>query len=229
LNSAVALVLVATAVGRGRADTIESGVSATTVDTPTVMAYTTVGSTVGSGVGTDGTAQSVVSFVPVSGTALTPSNLSLGSFQAAALADGQSVTFDNTPFTIKFTATSVNGATDFQPNDTPFDIKGFLNGTLTGDNHSTVTATFGPIGSTGPQSLPLFATGLYTNLLKVPDNPLSIVPSTTNSGRTTAQAYVASSLSPNSPVPEPSTVVLFSATIAGLAFRHRIRRARAAA
>jgi hypothetical protein len=179
---------------------------------------------------TGGTTQaSPISYVPVTGTALTPSTLSLGSFQAAPLADGQAISYYNTPFDIKLTATAVNGVTGVTPNATPIDITGVLNGTLNGKNQSSVTATFGPIGTTGgAYTYPSFATGLYTNVLTVPNNPLAIVPSTTNGGVTTAQAQVVTSLTPTSPVPEPSTVVLFAATIAGLAFRHQIRRARAA-
>jgi hypothetical protein len=227
LSSVVALGLMA---GGARADALLSNdVAPNTVDVPTLLAYSTVGSTIGTD-GVSGATGSTpaITFVPVSGSALTPSTLSLGSFQASALGDGQSVTYNNTPFDIKFTATSVNGAGDFLPNGTPIDVKGVLNGTLTGADQSGVTATFGPAGTSGAFAYPTFVTGLYTNLLKIPDNPISVAPSTTNSGLTSAQAYVASALTPNSPVPEPSTVVLFAATIAGLGFRHRIRRARAA-
>ena len=64
--------------------------------------------------------------------------------------------------------------------------------------------------------------------LKIANNPLSIVPSSTYNGMTTAQGMLTTYFTATAPVPEPSTVVLFSATIAGLGFRHRLRRARAA-
>jgi hypothetical protein len=222
-------VAAAVAPGGALADPIPVDINAGQVGSSTLLTYNTVGSWVGPGIRADLTGQSApITFVPVTGTALTPSNLSLGAFQAAPLADGQSVSFYNTPFDIKFTATAVNGATDFQPNGTPVDITGVLNGTLTGGNQSSVTASFGPVGTSGSYSYPAFTTGLYSNLLTVPNNPISIVPSTTNSGTSTVQAQLSTTLTPNSPVPEPSTVVIFAATIAGLAFRHRIGRARAA-
>jgi hypothetical protein len=223
---ALGLAAVATPTGGAWADAIPVDVNSGQASSSTLLTYNTVGSWVGAGVGSDGSSASPITFVPVTGTALTPSNLSLGAFQAAAVAAGQSVTFYNTPFDIKFNATAVNGATDFQPNGTPVDITGVLNGTL-GPNQSSVTATFG--GTTGAYSYPEFTTGLYSNLLSIPNNPLEIVPSTTNNGTTTAQAQISTVLSVNAPVPEPSTVVIFAATIAGLAFRHRIRRTRIAA
>lgn len=228
LAGVIALGLAAAAAlpGGAQADNIPVDVNVGQVGSSTLLTYNTVGSWVGAGVGADGSSASPVTFVPVTGTALTPSNLSLGTFQAASLADGQSVTFYNTPFDIKLNVTAVNGVSDFQPNGTPVDITGVLNGTL-GPNQSSVTAVFG--GTTGAYSYPAFATGLYSNLLSIPNNPLEIVPATTNNGTTSAQAQISTVLSVNSPVPEPSTVVIFAATIAGLGFRHRIRRSRAAA
>ena len=54
---------------------------------------------------------------------------------------------------------------------------------------------------------------------------MSIVPSTTNMGMSTVQAMLTTTVTPVTAAPEPSTVVLFAATIAGLGLRHRLRRA----
>lgn len=214
-TSVVAFGLVAAAAGITRADPMTS----------TLIAYDTVGSSIGtSGVTTSGGATTpALSFVPLTGGAfMSPSTLDLGMFQTAALAAGQSVTYSNTPFDIKFTVDGVNGQTGFMPNGTPVDLTGTLNGTISGPNQSSVMATFDAPASSA------FATGLYANTLAITNNPVSVVPSTTNNGMTTVQAMLTTTITPATPAPEPSTVVLFAATIAGLGLRHRLRRARAA-
>lgn len=214
LTSVVALALVASATTGARAATMSASDS---VPVSTLLAYNTVGSTIGT-TGVTGDA-SALQFVPVTGGALTPSSLSLAVFQTKALADGHTVTFNNTPFDIKFTATGVNGSTTApMPNTTPIDITGTISGTLNGPNQSSVVATFTPLAQT-------FVTGLYQHTLTIPNSPLTIVPSTTNNGVTTAQGFVSTTLNPTNPVPEPSTILLFSATIIGLGFRHRARKA----
>lgn len=215
-NSVVALGLLAAPAATARADRL--------------LAYDTVTSTISTqGVTGDTDA---VKFVPVAGGSfLEPSSLSLGAFQASALGAGESATYDHTPFHIMFRADSVNGHPDFTPNQTPVDIKGYLNGTLNGSNQSTVMATFDKPLADGVATDPAtykFQTGLYTNTLKLPDNPLLIVPSTTNNGVTTAQGIL-DNTAVTVAAPEPSTVVLFAATVAGLGFRHRLRKARASA
>jgi hypothetical protein len=162
-----------------------------------------------------------IQIVPVTGGSfLAPSSLSLGSFQTKALDAGQSVTYNQTPFHFRFTADAVNGQS-VQPNQTPIDVTGVLNGTLSGANASSVTATFDK-RSTGNYT---FLTGLYSNTLTVPDSPLSIVPSTTNNGLTTAQALLTNTAI-TSPVPEPSTLLVFAAAISGLGLRQQVRRRR---
>ncbi len=91
---------------------------------------------------------------------------------------------------------------------------------MSGPDQSNVVATFDPI------SKPNFTTGGFGNTLSVLDPQVSLVPSTTNSGQTTAQAHLAVVAAPSSSnqVPEPATIAFFLTTIAGLGLRHRFRR-----
>ncbi|MFO0952156.1 MAG: PEP-CTERM sorting domain-containing protein [Isosphaeraceae bacterium] len=199
------------------------------VATPSpVMAYNTVGSTI------DDSGTSVISFSPLTGSSfLSPSTLSFGKFVVSSLDAGQSKTYDNTPFHIKLTSTALDGAAP-DPNGTPITISGKLNGTITGNSQSDVMATFDAPSVS-------FRTGAYDNTLTLPTGPFSLVPSTSNNGETTLQAFLKSTqiVTPPpqsggggpdaSPVPEPSTVLLFAATIAGLTVRHRMLRRRSLA
>jgi hypothetical protein len=149
-----------------------------------------------------------------------PSQFSLGAFQEAALPDGQTTTYTNTPFHITYLVNTVDGNTP-DPNQTPIQVSGVLNGTVTGGNQSQVTASFNPITSAS------FLTGPFDNTLTIANSPLLLVPSTTNNGQTSAQAFLTSTNTSTSPVPEPSTIALFLTTLAGLGVQ-RYRRRRAA-
>lgn len=213
----MALGLVAATAGVGRA----APVSGTTPKTDgPLMTYNTIGSTIGT---TGVTGNPAVRFIPVTGGGfLAPSNLSFGKFQIDALAAGERTTYNNTPFTMRFQADALNGQS-IEPNETPIEVTGVLNGEVVGDSQSTVVATFNPLTKSE------FQTGLYTNTLALPDGPLRLNPSTSNGGMTTAQAFLSNtSLDPN-PIPEPSTLALFAVTMFGFAARRRLLGHRAAA
>jgi len=195
-----------------------AALTASGADAAALMTYSTVGSTIDS-VGVTGIGAISVNTVN-SGSFANPSSFSLGEFHVAELPEGTSTTYTNTPFRFTFQSKTIDGVEPV-PNGTPIVVNGWLNGTVTGGNQSTVVATF------DPTTIPTFTTGLYTNTLTIADLSLSLVPSTANGGRTTAQAYLtASSSAP--PVPEPTTIALFLTTLAGLGLRHRVRAGRTA-
>jgi hypothetical protein len=111
----------------------------------------------------------------------------------------------------------VNGSAP-APNGTPVTIDGVLNGTITGGSQSEVVANF------NTTTLAPFTTGNFSNTLAVLDSPLSLVPSSTNGGLTTAQAQmIVQSISPQ-PAPEPTSIAVFLTAIAGVSLRRRLRR-----
>jgi len=174
-----------------------------------IVSYTTSGQVQATGV----TGTPVISFnsVVTNQSFNAPSAFSLGDFTVAALPAGQSTTYTNTPFSVTFLVNKVDGNTP-SPNESPIQVSGVLNGTITGGDQSSVVAKFDPISN------PTFVTGPFKNTMSIFDNPLSLVPSTTNDGRTTAQAHVTSE-----PVPEPTSIALFLTAIGGLGWK-RLRR-----
>jgi hypothetical protein len=193
-----------------------SGAQAAALSTDSLtssMSYTTLGN-----IGTQGvTGVPIISFNGVDNNQFTaPSSFSLGSFHVGGLLPGQSTTYNNTPFQITFETNTVNGSTPV-PNQTPIVINGVLNGTISGSSQSSVVATF------DTTSLPQFQTGLYQNTLNIFDNPVSLVPMTTNGGLTTAEAQIlVQSVNPP-PAPEPATAAIFVMAIAGYGLRRWFR------
>ncbi|HEU5116446.1 MAG TPA: PEP-CTERM sorting domain-containing protein [Isosphaeraceae bacterium] len=200
----------------GLCATLTSGLSASPSESSlsSLMQFGTSGQ-----IGTTGiTGPNVISYVPVgSGSFTTPSAFSLGTFVVGYQPQGTVTSYDHTPFSITYTAQKVNGTVP-TPNETPITITGFLNGSVSGPDQSNVVATFDPIAT------PNFITGDYANTLSVLDPQVSLVPSTTNSGQTTAQAHLEVVAAPSAAVPEPATIAFFLTTIAGLGLRHRFRR-----
>ena len=196
------------------ADTMGTTTTTTTAtpSVPSTMTYSTSGSIGMTGVN----GPNVISFIPeASGSFTTPSAFSLGTFVVGYLPPGVTTSYNNTPFSITYTATSVNGSTPTL-NQTPTTITGFLNGSVTGNSQSDVVATFNPVSGGN------FLTGSYINSLSVLDPQESLVPSTTNNGQTTTQAHL--TVSPGAPIPEPTTIALFTTAIVGVGLRHRFRR-----
>jgi hypothetical protein len=162
------------------------------------------------------TGPNVISFLPASsqGFELTgKDNFALGSFQVAPNNTG-TTTYSNTPFSV----TMIPQSLDSTPisNVSPIKLTGKINGEVSGAYHSTLQATFDPIPQT---TLPI---GTGTASLNVVDNPVLIVPSSTNGGKTTLEGQLLSTGINEAPVPEPSTIALFLTTLGGLGLRRRV-------
>jgi hypothetical protein len=193
----------------------DAGAAAMSTDSiNSFMQYSTSGTVNSTGV----TGTPVISFNSVQNGAFTaPSAFSMGSFQVAPLPTGVSTTYTNTPFSITYLANQVDGSVP-SVNGTPITISGVLNGTVTGGSQSDVIATF------NPASLPAFQTGNFSDTLSVLDSPISLVPSTTNGGLTTAQAQmIVQSIVPPPAAPEPTSIAVFLTAIGGLVLRRRLR------
>jgi hypothetical protein len=169
----------------------------------------------------------VISFNGVSPSTIDPnSNVPLGSLQVAALPDGATTTYTNTPFQISFIPTTYDGMSLTGLNAVqPITLMGTLNGSVTGSTMANVSFSINSVSNGAFDLLGVPST------LNVPLNvATSLVPSsagaTTNSpgGITTLEGSITSTGSPGSPsaAPEPSTIALFLSTIGGLGLRRYV-------
>jgi hypothetical protein len=170
------------------------------------------------------TGSNMISFVPItSATVDANSNISLGFFQVTGQAAGQSTTYDNTPFSITYTPTSVDGnAVTGTAGSNSATISGLLNGTVTGNDYSTVVATFTKVTDATVQTVD--GGNLVTSVISIPQGSQLLVPSTTFNGETTVEALVTTTSVPVNvtPAPEPSTIALFLSTLCGLGLRRHV-------
>ncbi len=203
-----------------------SHAAAAAITQDNILGYSTSGA-----VGTTGiTGSNVISFVPVQNAMVdTSSNISLGYFQVAGLAPGQSTKYHDTPVTLTVVPSAFNST---PVNDTPITITAHLNGTVSGPYQSSVQVSFDPIPNA------TFAVPQGTGTLTLLKNSQELlVPSSVNNGQTTLQAQITTAAAQEgggpapTPAPEPSTIALFLSTVGGLGLRRFVqhRRQRAAA
>jgi hypothetical protein len=160
------------------------------------------------------TGTAAITFVPVTQNFFNaPSTLSLGTFVVAALPNGQTTTYNHTPFAVSFAIKTVDGL-NVAAVPQLLTVTGFLNGTLTGSNLSTIIAVFNPI----PNSHIVLGPNLAA-VLSLPSPQRTLVPSTTLGGQSTAEAFVDLFVT----TPEPSSIAMFLAVGAGLGY-YRLRR-----
>lgn len=177
---------------------------------------------------TSSTPSNVISYVPTASYSYNGTTaISLGQFQVATLAAGQSTTYTNTPFSITYNPVSF-GTMDYPSSTNPTVITGMLNGTVTGST-SDVLASFTGISN------PAFASpdGTTLSTISIADNPLHLVAPSAG-GITSVQALV-SSTSPSpagtggTNTPEPTTLAILSTALVGLGLRKQLRKGRLAA
>jgi hypothetical protein len=163
------------------------------------VTYSTTGSFNGGGnsitfVGGGGSL--TINFTGVNSNVITPTFASLGEFQTIVEGSGATIT-DGTTFTLNITQTVPSAGSGF--------LAGTINGTIS-QNQSTGLVTFSVSSTT--------INGVTYSLT---NNPLPLVPPSTNNGVTSVQAHITS-------VPEPATMILLGTGLAGAAASIRKRR-----
>jgi hypothetical protein len=177
-----------------------------------ILGYSTAGS-IDTTLTADGvTGTNVISFVPITNAQVdATSNIPLGYFQVAALPSGQSTTYDNTPFSITFVPSSLNGTALASPGSV--EVTGVLNGVVTGSTQSGVLATFDTLSNGS------FQLAGASSTLSIPQSGAALVPSSAGNGTTTVEGMIVTNGTPEVPAPEPSTIALFLSTVGGLGLR----------
>lgn len=150
----------------------------------------------------------------------------LGEFLVAALPDGVSTHYDRTGFAIGLSISEVNG-NRVPTVDDPLWLTGELDGTVTGSDFSDLSITFRSVIDYVPPdilvfidrfSAPTFQThGTQVSLI-LPSESLSLGSSATNGGRTPLLGTLNVT-----PVPEPTSLLVFTLAALGCGFLRKRR------
>jgi hypothetical protein len=198
-------------IGRNGPDVVGySGVAGAAVSTQATTGFGTILNPLPSGVG---------SGLPLGEIAITPPPVAQGV--------PWSTTYNDTPFYLTVTVNSVNGE-PHAANPPSYVVEGYLNGTLTGNGPSSLTATFVTPNSQAP-SFPVgtfagFSSGGYDTFLSIPSSTTTISsPDGVPAGLSLLGSFVAEYATP-----EPSSFMVLG--LLGLAqfgaYRLRNRRRR---
>jgi hypothetical protein len=163
------------------------------------VTFSTTGSFNGGGSSitfTGGSGSLTINFTGVNSNVNTPTFASLGEFQTIVEGGGATIT-DGTTFTLNITQTVPSAGSGF--------LAGTISGTIS-QNQSSGLVTFSVSSAT--------INGVTYSLT---NNPLPLVPPSTNNGVTSVQAQITS-------VPEPATMILLGTGLAGVAASIRKRR-----
>ena len=159
-----------------------------------------------------------------SGSVDTASNISLGYFVVAALAGGQSTTYNNTPFSLTLDPQLVQRHQVQDRADRDHRLP---------QRHRERPEPVERAGHVQPDRRPAPSRSADgTGTLDLSNSQELLVPSSVNNGQTTLQAQVTTvAIGPQGGVPEPSTIALFLSMVGGLGLRRFVqnRRQRAAA
>lgn len=147
----------------------------------------------------------------------TPGSFNLGEFVTNPLPPTATLTYDNTPFTIDL---FVHDKSHYY--NTEYVISGNLNGSITGAGFSSMVATVTSISAVagGVSGIPPFPASDLAILAPQAINP----PASDGPGSTTLTGQVlVSGLGNPAPTPEPTSIAVFGAALAGWAIRRRSR------
>jgi hypothetical protein len=187
--------------------------------------YSTSG-TIGSG-GPGGS--SVLNFRGVGGGTLTTGGtpFDLGRFEVAPMAPGTTMTYHFTPFDLSFATRSVDGVAT--PEARPVVVRGWIDGTITGDDPSKLKILFPGINQSEDSPFPgiaAFPAGHLLNYLDAaPGSSWSLQPPA-DGGQPPLRGIIQSVRIPE-PTPEPASILIF-AGLAAPAFYRRFRGSRGA-
>jgi hypothetical protein len=153
--------------------------------------------------------------------AVDQTGVALGYFTIAALSSHSSTTYNDTPFSLTFRVNAVN-SDPAEANPNAFTVQGYLNGTVSGSQPSTLQAFIvSPVSQSwnAPySSLGDFRAGPLENVLTSAGGLVSLpLPSPPSM----AIPEVAVNLITTMAVPEPASVVLFTLLGLGLIFHRR--------
>ena len=155
---------------------------------------------------------------PSSDGTVLPGAINLGQFQTQPLPTGATLTLNETPFTIdlkQWAAPSPGVPSTSAPDEI---ISGFLNGSISGDNATTLMAQITSVKQAWPGPVPLDLSSLTAA------SPLLINPGGVDSGTSGFAVSVPTSIpSTFFNIPEPTTLAMFATALVGLGFRRRLR------